>query len=343
MEGCSIPYLFLKVPHTCDEFYRVKTDDGWYIGLHRYKPEKVLYREVVIVCHGLGSNKYSWDIDRRSIAKYLKAQGFDVFLLDLRGSGYSSKPSVFGEYSYDYSFDSYALHDLPAAINYVKEKTGSEKVFWVGHSMGGMVLYAFLSKTRDESIKAGVTVGSPIDFSLPSLLKKLALEFDELVYGFKFFPVRPLSQMLSPLGRVVGLESADILVWESRNIEIDIRRKVMANGVENVSGRVMKQFIMWFEKGDFTTEDGSFSYKNGLKDVKVPILFIAGVIDGLAPPQSIYPAYELLGTDDKEFVIASKANGFHHNYAHTDLILGKYVESDIYPLIMDWFKKHSER
>lgn len=319
----------------------MKTDDGWFIALHRYKPERVIYPEPVIVCHGLGSNKYSWDIGRKSIGKYLKAKGFDVWLLDLRGSGYSSKPSVFGKYSYDYSFDDYVLHDLPSAIEYVEEKTGASKVFWVGHSMGGMVLYAYITRVTSWDIRAGVTVGSPVDFTLPGLLREVILHVKEIVYGMRFFPVRPLSQMFSPFGKIIAVEPADILVWESRNIEPDVRRKVMANGVENVAGGVLQQFAMWFEKGDFTSKDGVFSYKYGLRGVRVPILFIAGVIDGLAPPQNVYPAYKLLGTSDKRFVVASKSNGFHHNYAHTDLILGKYVEKDIYPLIIDWFERHS--
>lgn len=338
---CVFSNYIYKVETAVDNRYFVETEDGWKIAIHNYKPEKILYKYPVIVCHGLGSNRFSWDLGKKSIAKYLKNKGFDVYLVDLRGSGDSSKPSPFNKYRYDYDFDRYVFYDLKAVINFVKEKTSSEKVFWLGHSMGGMVIYAYMAMVKKEDLKAVVTVGSPVDFTLPTLLYKIAHYTREIVYGMRFFPVRPIAQMLSPFGKV-PIEPADILVWDSENIEPIVRKKAMANAVDNVSGNVMKQFVMWFTKEDFTTSDGVHSYKISLKGVNVPVLFIVGARDGLAPPQSVYEAYKLLGTEDKKFVIASKANGFYADYAHTDLIMGKNVEEDIYPLIENWFKIHSE-
>ncbi len=339
--GCVFPHYFYRVKEPADYHYEIETEDGWKISLHHYKPEQVLYKYPVIVCHGLGSNRFSWDLGEKSIGKYLKKKGFEVYLIDLRGSGESSKPSPFNKYRYDYNFDKYVFYDLKAVINFVKERTPSKKVFWVGHSMGGMVIYAYMGMVEKESLKAVVTVGSPVDFVLPTLLYKIAHYTKEIVYGMRFFPVRPLAQMLSPLGRV-PIEGADLLVWDSDNIEPLVRKRAMANAVDNVSGEVMKEFVMWFIKEDFTTADGIHSYKYALKDVDVPVLFIVGQKDGLAPSQSVYDAFKLLGTEDKKFVIASKANGFHWDYAHTDLIMGKHVEEDIYPLIENWFKDHLE-
>jgi len=339
VNNCAFPYYFYKLDEPADAHYFVDTEDGWKISLHNYRPSEIRYKYPVIVCHGLGSNRFSWDLGEKSIGKYLKNKGFDVWLIDLRGSGDSSKPSPFNRYRYDYNFDKYVFYDLKSAINFVKGKTSSEKVFWVGHSMGGMVIYAYMGMVEKESLKAVVTVGSPVDFVLPTLLYKIAHYTRDIVYGMRFFPVRPIAQILSPFGKV-PIEEADILVWDSENIEPSVRRRAMANAVDNVSGEVMKEFVMWFIKGDFTTADGIHSYKYALKGVDVPVLFITGARDGLAPPQSVYEAYKLLGTDDKKFVIASKANGFHADYAHTDLIMGRHVEEEIYPLIENWFKEH---
>lgn len=338
--GCTFPYYLYRVKDRCDNHYLVETEDGWKIALHNYRPLQIIHDYPVIVCHGLGSNKFSWDLGEKSIARFLKSRGFDVWLIDLRGSGGSTKPSPFNRYRYDYNFDRYVFYDVKTAIKFVKEKTGSPKVFWVGHSMGGMVIYAYMARVEKESLKAVVTVGSPVDFFLPTVLYRIAHYTRDIVYGMRFFPVRPLAQMLSPLGKV-PVEAMDILVWDSKNIEPSVRRKAMANAVDNVSGEVMKEFVMWFINRDFTTADGIHSYKTALSVVDVPVLFIAGARDGLAPPQSIYEAYRILGTEDKRFIIASRANGFRADYAHTDLIMGRYVEEEIYPLIEKWFTDHS--
>src|SRR5438105_3801201 len=43
----------------------------------------------VLLVHGLGQNRYSFDLPSRSFANYLVAHGYEVFLADLRGHGLS--------------------------------------------------------------------------------------------------------------------------------------------------------------------------------------------------------------------------------------------------------------
>jgi pimeloyl-ACP methyl ester carboxylesterase len=62
---------------------------------------------------------------------------------------------------YDWDIDSYYLHDLPAAIDAVKRRTGRETIFYCGHSMGGMLGYGLASAARD--LAGLVTVGAPCD------------------------------------------------------------------------------------------------------------------------------------------------------------------------------------
>ena len=79
--------------------------------------------------------------------------GFDVWIVSLRGDEGTTPPSRRARRSI--SFDDYARYDMAAAVDAVRERTGSETVSWVGHSLGGMLLYAWLSQ-RPETISAGV-------------------------------------------------------------------------------------------------------------------------------------------------------------------------------------------
>src|SRR5689334_240377 len=123
-----------------DELYRVPTDDGASIALGRYHPRVARrFAEPVILCHGLGANRFNLDFDERySVARYLANRGFETWVLELRGRGLAG-PMV------EATFDDQAEHDVRAAIRTVRS-TGAERVCWLGHSKGGLAAFAHNAK-----------------------------------------------------------------------------------------------------------------------------------------------------------------------------------------------------
>lgn len=92
----------------------------------------------------------------------LQKQGFDIYLLELRGRNLAGAPGLwFGEHIYDYTFDDYVREDMDAAIADVLELSKADKVNWMGHSIGGMVAYARLGSYDEDRIANLVTFGSP--------------------------------------------------------------------------------------------------------------------------------------------------------------------------------------
>jgi pimeloyl-ACP methyl ester carboxylesterase len=77
----------------------------------------------LVLLHGLGSSTYSWE----EIAPLLQAEGFHVWALDLKGSGWSDKPLGAG----------YDLFTLREEINLWLEALGLKQVVFVGNSLGG--------------------------------------------------------------------------------------------------------------------------------------------------------------------------------------------------------------
>ena len=54
-------------------------------------------------------------------------------------------------------------YDVPAILDYVRRETGHDRVNWVGHSMGGMLMFAFLElDSHPERIANFVGMGSTI-------------------------------------------------------------------------------------------------------------------------------------------------------------------------------------
>ena len=64
----------------------------------------------------------------------------------------------------DPTVDDYVLLDIPAALDYIRKTTGFSQVHWVGHSMGGMLLYAYDALFDGGAVASGITLGSPIGF-----------------------------------------------------------------------------------------------------------------------------------------------------------------------------------
>ncbi|AKU89876.1 alpha/beta fold hydrolase [Vulgatibacter incomptus] len=152
--------------------YEAQTSDGWTLVVTRYQPVprpffQPIFGEPLLLVHGFCQNRHAWTSGQ--FVKNLLFFGADIHILELRGHGKSSRelqlrrsqaaglpPPADLDYAWD--IDSYFLHDLPAAVGAVKAVTGRERIFFCGHSMGGMIGYGYAGLHDDfEGI---VTIGA---------------------------------------------------------------------------------------------------------------------------------------------------------------------------------------
>ncbi|MCP4711640.1 MAG: alpha/beta hydrolase, partial [Planctomycetes bacterium] len=171
-------------------YYYTQTEDEVTLALKRFKPEVVAAdTDPVILCHGFSYNMLFWDLaEEVSLPRYLAKEGYDVWLLSLRGSAPSSQPFVsamrklthfhlepemlnmirnrLGDRAMlDWSVDDHIRYDVPTAISYVREQTGHEQVHWVGHSMGAMNMFGYLGYEPGEKaqeINSFVAIAAPM-------------------------------------------------------------------------------------------------------------------------------------------------------------------------------------
>ncbi len=153
------------------------TADGWRLGVRHYRPTQPDPDKLpVILCHGLGLNATFWTITDDHLPSQLNARGYDVYVFDIRGSGENAKLGRLdrinrrlrqtpfrerGERSWN--VDELWRYDLPAILDYVQRETGRDRVNWVGHSMGGMLMFPYLElDPHPERIANFVAMGSTI-------------------------------------------------------------------------------------------------------------------------------------------------------------------------------------
>ncbi|KAI8854550.1 Alpha/Beta hydrolase protein [Chytridium lagenaria] len=109
-------------------------------------------RGAVLLIPGFASNRAVFDMgggkggDGPSFFEYLAKRGYDTYSIDLRGSrnalSLGSKPPAF--------LKEHVEVDVPSAIKFIKCIGPYEKVYLIGHSMGGAISCAVAGHVPDE-------------------------------------------------------------------------------------------------------------------------------------------------------------------------------------------------
>jgi len=323
--------------HTgADSIAFVPTSDGAKLAISRYVPATQRPDECpVVLCHGFGANRFNFDFDEQlSMARYLRGRGYDVFVMEMRGTGLSSDPNKDGP-----SFREVVELDLPAAIGHVLLVTGAEKVNWVGHSLGGTVMYAALGGPLAAKVNTLTALAAPANFESQKFLRRLA---------FAYPMARPLLKRSGTgLARAVAAFAgswvpgfsalANLSNMESRTI-----RRVLWSVSERNSVRMIDDFVGWLRKRSGPTY-GELTQEQHWAKIKIPLLLAAGAKDWApAPTASVRYAFYHAASTEKEFVILSKASGFRADYGHGDLVVGRHAAEEVFPLVEKFLWAHRQ-
>jgi pimeloyl-ACP methyl ester carboxylesterase len=321
----------LRLPGTEDEVLRARTADGWNLALGRHRPRGPARSLPVLLLHGLAVNRLFMDFgDRRhSLSAHLADAGFDCFALDLRGHGRSRRGP-----GRSWTFDDYVREDLPAALEAVRAATGSTRVLLVGHSQGALLALACAALQPDR-VAGVVAMAGPTHVSVKRELRVFA----RAAFAFRHL-TRLFARLSAPFAGLLPPGPLEASI-NTRNVERSILRRLMANAVERVPTGVALQFRWWIRQDLLRSLDGAVDYRANLARSRQPALFVAGESDALAPPAVVRAGFELWG-GPKDWILASRANGFSADYGHGDLVLGRRAPEEIHDRVRDWLLRQAE-
>lgn len=120
-----------------------------YYRVNEFQPE----RQTIVFVHGLSGSSSAWLLYEKELEPL-----FNILSFDLRGHGKSEKPLRYEDYKID---------DFANDINELVEFIGIDRFVLVGHSLGSLIVLAFLEKHQDKVSK---TVFLAPNFSVGKML-----------------------------------------------------------------------------------------------------------------------------------------------------------------------------
>lgn len=353
MPGCASMRRHASTPdfRPCTDGYAY-TKDGWMLGVRHIRPAQPDPTKLpIVLCHGLGLNATFWTITNSHLPEQLAARGYEVFLYDNRGSGESARVGRVGKLNAalrqtlflewgdgTWNVDEMALYDVPAILDYVKKETGHERVNWVGHSLGGMLLFAFLEISPEaDRIANFVGMGSTIvlaDYPQKSMLqanrglRKLTSVVSTGRLG------RPLMFFQPP-----GLDKIDQFYYTSSVVDKQTVRGFYGYTLEDPGRSALKQLDPYLEFGHFLSADRKIDYAARLNEVTTPILLVAGDADIMSDVASTKLTLNALGSVDKSLMCFGRADGHIEDYGHCDLVWSRNASKELFPPMIDWLDR----
>ncbi|XP_066475150.1 lipase member M-like [Tiliqua scincoides] len=203
------PQGFMNISEIIDywgypsEEYEILTADGYFLQANRipygvHNPGKTGNRPVVLLVHGILAEGRFWiaNLPNNSLAFFLADAGYDVWILNCRGTTWSRRHQYLSNKQdkfWDFSFHEIGIYDVPATINFILQKTKQDALYYVGHSQGstaGLVAFSVMPQLAQKvklfiSFSPGYTLEG-ITSSLTIILS-LPEEVGKTIWGNKEF------------------------------------------------------------------------------------------------------------------------------------------------------------
>jgi alpha-beta hydrolase superfamily lysophospholipase len=224
------------------------------------------------------------------VAEYLVNHGYAVATFDLRSHGQSD-----GKKTFIRSFDDF-LSDVDLFLKRVRERHPNQKLFLLGHSMGGTITTLF-ALTRTPDVKG-------------LILSSATLKLSDTISPF-LVRISAVLGMLAPKLTTITIDSSAI----SRDPDVvkkyDTDPLVYRGGIPARTGAEFNRAIKLIQ--------------GQMELVTLPLLILAGTADRLSDPAGSQQLYERAQAKDKTLKLYE---GFYHeilNEPEKEMVLSDIV------------------
>lgn len=222
------------------------------------------------------------------------------------------------------------------------------KLLAVGHSMGGILLYAMLARCgyegADSRLAAVVTLASSLDYTSSNSALKLLLPLADPAQALNV-PAVPLGVLLAA-AYPLSTRPPYVLSWLNNLISAEgmmhpeLLKKLIMNNFCTIPAKLLLQLTTAFKEGGLCDRSGTLFYKDHIAKSDIPILALAGDKDLICPPEAVYETVKLIPEHLVTYKVFGEPKGPH--YAHYDLVGGRLAVEQVYPCIAQFLSSHDQ-
>ncbi|PWB54283.1 MAG: class III poly(R)-hydroxyalkanoic acid synthase subunit PhaC [Candidatus Methanoperedenaceae archaeon] len=287
----------------------------------------------VLMVYALVNRYYILDLSPdKSVIKNLLDSGFDVYAIDW---GY---PSGMDRYL---TIDDYVNGYLNNAVDYVRKKSGADKISLLGVCVGG-TLSAMFCALHPEKVKNLICFVAPIDFDTDKSLLNIwakKMDVDKIVDYYGIIPGDFLNMgflLLDPfrllIDKYVGFfEHID----DKKTVENFLRMEKWIFDSPGQAGEAYRQFMKdCYQENLLIKNRMEIGGKRiNLKEISMPFLNIMAEFDHLVPNESSHPLIKAISSTDKESKVFPTG--------HIGMFVGSKSQKEVCPTIAQWLKPRS--
>ncbi|MDQ7828772.1 MAG: alpha/beta fold hydrolase [Armatimonadota bacterium] len=304
------------------------------VRLLHYRPAAKRVSAVpLLLVPSLINRHYVLDLTpRRSLVRYLRDSGFDVWLVDWGTPGCVDRFVTLGDH-----IDGY----LRRCVDEVRAATGAAGLSLLGYCIGG-VLTAIFTARHPRRVRNLVTLAAPIDFRQAGLLGAWAaapyFPVDQLVDTLGNLPgwlLQASFRALRPLTRLRNL----VALWERADdpeqlLEFVALHRWVEDNVP-VSGETYRQFVRDCYQRNLLAEgrltvDGM---RVDLRRIRCPLLNVVATQDHICPLPSAVALNRLVGSRD--VTLLTLPGG------HVGAVVGREATEVFWPRLRAWLRRRS--
>ena len=305
------------------------------LTLYRYRSDERRYGPPVLLVMSLVSKSYIFDLrPGSSFVEVLLGRGLDVFLLDW---------GIPDELEANNTLETYCDDYLPDVVQAVCGIAGSEDVTLFAYCFGGVLALLYVAGHPDAPVRNLAVMATPVDNTqtgpMAALVQEGRLDADDLIDSTGNVPAEAMLRsfkMLKPTQDLVGYANLWQNLWNDEYVEAYQSMTQWGNDQIPFPGATMRQMIEMLNRQNAIMNDTVRLGRRrvSLRDIRLPFLSVLAEKDHIAPPESVSPLIDLVGSEDRTEMRLPAG--------HVGIIVGKNASKRTMPAMADWIVGHSE-
>lgn len=313
-------------------------DTVWRHGrceLWHYRNDNVRVSPPLLIVFSLVSRSYILDLTSgNSFIEHLLGAGFDVYMLDWGVPDERDAANRLEDYSDEY---------IPAAIERVREVSGTDEINLLGYCFGGVLTLLHAAHSPDSPLRSLTVMATPVDFGklgpMGDALGASGLGVDAVLDDSGNVPAEVMLQSfrsLEPTAQVTSYVDLLEKMWSEDYVAAFQAMNGWATDHIPLPGGVARQLadMLMGENAMMTDRLVLGGDRVHLADIRLPLLNVISKRDHIVPPPCSAPLLDLVGSEDK--------HELRLDAGHVGLAVGRTAHKTTIPQLIEFLRLRSE-